>query len=65
MLYKEDANARDDRMEEVAKLENEVKSIEEQTAEYESKCNIYQKLLEDIMEEIKVRCSMRYLPIST
>ncbi|KAL7430737.1 hypothetical protein ACHAXH_004979 [Discostella pseudostelligera] len=54
MLYKEDANARDDRMEELAKLENEVKSIEEQTAEYESKCNIYQKLLEDIMEEIKL-----------
>lgn len=55
MLYKEDANVRDDRIEEMAKLENEMKSIEEQTAVYESKCNSHQKLLEGIMEEIKVR----------
>lgn len=56
MMYKEDANVRDGRKEEMVKLENEVKTIEEQTAVYESKCRSYQKLLDEIMEEIKVSC---------
>ncbi len=54
MIYNEDANARNVHMEEIVKLEYDVKSIEEHTAVYESKCKSYQKLLEDIMEEIKV-----------
>lgn len=56
MRYKEEEDAaKNGHREEIAKLENEIKSVDDQTALYEAKCAKHQKILEEVKDEIKVR----------
>ncbi|KAL7531649.1 hypothetical protein ACHAXR_004153 [Thalassiosira sp. AJA248-18] len=54
MKYKEEANHDSGRRDEINKLENEIKSIDEQTAVYASKCSSHQKTFEEVKDEIKL-----------
>lgn len=55
MKYKQEAHDdKDGHRDEIMKLENEIKSIDEQTALLESKCMRYQRILEEVKDEIKV-----------
>lgn len=59
MRFKEAAN--DDKnghRDEIIKLENEIRTVDEQTAVYESKCNSHQTILEEVKDEIKVNNTM-------
>jgi len=55
MKYKEEAN--DDKgghRNEILNLQTQIKSVEEQTALYKSKCKSHQKILDEVKDEIKL-----------
>ena len=55
MRYKEEAN--DDKnghRDEIIKLENDIRAVDEQTAVYDAKCDNHQKILDEVKDEIKV-----------
>lgn len=54
MRYKEQANHDNGRRDEIIKLGNEIKSVDEQTSAYQSKCDSYQKILAEVKDEIKL-----------
>jgi chromosome segregation ATPase len=58
MRYK--ASASDTRKDDVLKLQNDIHSIDELTKAYESKCERYQNILDEVKDEIKVRSSFFY-----
>jgi hypothetical protein len=58
MRYK--ASASDTRKDDVLKLQNDIHSIDELTKAYESKCERYQNILDEVKDEIKV-CSSFFL----
>lgn len=57
MRYK--ASANDTRRDDVLKLQNDIRLIDELTKAYESKCERYQHILDEVKDEIKV-CSFFY-----
>jgi len=66
MRYKERLNNdKDGHKEEIFKLENEIKSVDEQTEAYGLKCNSHQKILDEVKDEIKVSesdCLFMFVP---
>lgn len=58
MRYK--ASASDTRRDDVLKLQNDIHSIDELTKAYESKCERYQNIMDEVKDEIKVCSSFFY-----